>query len=142
MVELNATLIVELVLFLLFLAGCHFMIFKPVLRQIDTREDKIAGDIERAQREASEAAQLESEYTRQLAAARRAVAEEFRRARYTAQQDQDARVLAAKKEADANVSQAHREARSAVKAQRDELERLAPEVAETLAKKLGLGDLL
>ena len=141
MVELNATLIVELVLFLLLLAGCHYYVFKPVLRQLDAREDKIGHDVQLSQREHAEAAALEEDYSRQLTAARRAVAEELRRVRYAAEQDQDVQVLEAKKAANTEVAHAHAAAQAWVASQRDEVARLAPDIAKTLTKKLGLGDL-
>ena len=142
MVSLNFTLLVELGLFLLFVWGCHTFIFRPVLRQLDERDDKIADDVKCSEQEQADAANLEDEYSRQLAAARRAVSDEFRRSRYEAQQEQDTEVLQAKKAAEAEVARAHEAACQMVEAQRAEFERLAPDVAATLAKKLGFGDLL
>ena len=51
MVTINATIIVELVLFLLFLWGTQRYILAPVLKNIDEREDSIEQD--RAQAEAN-----------------------------------------------------------------------------------------
>lgn len=141
MVVLNFTLLVELGLFLVFLAGCHFVIFRPVLRQLDRREDKIAEDVQHAKHEHANAVQLEEEYERQLAAARRAMTEELRREQYTAQQEQDAQVLGAKKEAEGEVERACEAAQQAIDAQRGEIERQVPVVATAIAKKLGLGDI-
>jgi F-type H+-transporting ATPase subunit b len=140
MVVLNFTLLVELGLFLIFLWGCNALVFRPVLGQLDTREEKIAGDLELALREEAQADALKQEYTRQIAGVRRAVSEEFRQARQAAQQEQDLRIAQLKKQMDEEVQVVRAQAHQQVEEQRPQCERLVPEVAAEVARKLGLGN--
>ena len=85
MVTLNLTLVIQVVLFLIFLWGTARFILRPILAGIDERENAIEVDHERAAADSTEAEALESQYAQALSAARLRADEAFRHARYETQ---------------------------------------------------------
>ena len=70
MVDLNATLIAQIVNFLILVAILTKVAYKPLMKALDDRQAKIADSIETAEREKVAAQQLKREYQDQLAVAR------------------------------------------------------------------------
>lgn len=70
MVELNATLIAQIINFLLLLAILTKLAWKPLIKALDERKARIAADIESAERDKAAAAKARREYEEQLARAR------------------------------------------------------------------------
>ena len=136
MVTLNFTLLVELVLFLLFLWGANVLIIRPALRTIDERDAYIAEAESRAQAETAVAMSEEARYAGELAKLRRQSEDRINAARRRALDERTAALLARRKEADAAVMQAHDEARRQVKAERAKLDSFAPDLAAEIGKRL------
>ena len=63
MVQLNFTLVVEMVLFWVFYGVTKRFFFRPVLRTMDAREGKVREDHEAAEETAEAAAALETQYS-------------------------------------------------------------------------------
>lgn len=70
MVELNATLIAQIINFLILLAILSKVAYKPLMKALADRQAKIAESLETAERERASAEELKREYQAQLAAAR------------------------------------------------------------------------
>lgn len=70
MVELNATLIAQIINFLILVAILTKVAYKPLTEALAAREAKIAGDIAAAEKARAEAEALKAQYQQQLAAAR------------------------------------------------------------------------
>ncbi len=139
MVALNLTIVVQLLLFLAFLWGTNRLIIRPILRVMDERDEKLEQDAESALRDIADAESMSVRYAREISSARRAATSQIDLARH----DATARRLTAVKErageADLEVAAAQREAMAKVLAQEDECTRLAPEIRNALAERLGLG---
>lgn len=70
MVDLNGTLIAQIVNFLILVAILAKFAYKPLMQGLEERQQKIADTIDAAEREKREAEQLKLEYKQQLAEAR------------------------------------------------------------------------
>ena len=70
MVDLNGTLIAQIVNFLILVGILTKFAYKPLMQALEDRQSKIAGDIDSAERERREAEQLKIGYQQQLAEAR------------------------------------------------------------------------
>lgn len=137
MVTINLTLLVELGLFLVFLWGTSRFILRPVLAQIDAREEAITSDQVKAQSEQIEAERLETEYLRAMSEARTRADEEFRRARHQTRQEHQVFVAEERDRADEAVAAFRMEAQRAAEDIRNEVLAIAPELVNELTQKLG-----
>lgn len=66
MVDLNGTLIAQIVNFLILVAILAKFAYKPLMQALEERQQKIAENIDSAQRERQEAEELKLEYKQQL----------------------------------------------------------------------------
>lgn len=70
MVDLNATLIAQIINFLLLVAILAKFAYKPLMKALEDRQNRIASDIQTAEQERAAAEQLKREYQDNLAQAR------------------------------------------------------------------------
>ena len=70
MVTINATLLVELILFLVFLWGTQRYILTPVLKNMDERTDSIENDHAQAESNTTASVALEKKYRHEIAVIR------------------------------------------------------------------------
>lgn len=70
MVELNGTLIAQIVNFLILVGILTKFAYKPLMKALEDRQKKIADSLDSAEREKQEAEQLKVSYQQQLAEAR------------------------------------------------------------------------
>ena len=62
MIDLNATLLIQIFNFLLLVALLTKFAYKPLMSMLAEREQRIAGSLEAAEQERQEAAKLKEEY--------------------------------------------------------------------------------
>lgn len=70
MVDLNATLIAQIINFLILVAILAKFAYKPLMKALEDRQNRIAADIQSAEQERAAAEQLKREYQDSLAQAR------------------------------------------------------------------------
>ena len=70
MIDLNATFFAQILTFLILVAILRALCYKPVVRMIKAREDKIAESLAKADSDVAEAESLKKDYQAQLAEAR------------------------------------------------------------------------
>jgi F-type H+-transporting ATPase subunit b len=138
MLELDGTLLVQLVNFIVFLAILNVIFFKPVGAAIARRRAYVDGlkhDIEQLQ---TDAKSLRGQAEGHRAAARREADEAIARARVEAGKEADAIVVAAQTRASEIVVQAHGEvARELTAARADERRIVGALADEMLGRALG-----
>ena len=71
MIDLNATFFAQILNFLILVAILRALCYKPVVRMIKAREDKIAESLAKADSDVAEAESLKKDYQAQLAEARK-----------------------------------------------------------------------
>ncbi|WP_288312205.1 F0F1 ATP synthase subunit B [uncultured Selenomonas sp.] len=70
MIDLNATFFAQILNFLILVAILRALCYKPIVRMIKAREDKIAESLAKADSDVAEAESLKKDYQAQLAEAR------------------------------------------------------------------------
>lgn len=85
MVNINATFIAQILNFLFLVFILAKFAYKPLMRMMEERKNKIAGDLETAEKAKAEAEGIKAEYAAKLAAARQEAQEIVENARKTAQ---------------------------------------------------------
>jgi len=136
--ELNATLLVQVVNFIVFLAIMNVIFFKPVGAAIARRRayiDGLAHDIEQLQRESKS---LRGQAEDRRAAARREAEETLAHARVDIGRESDAILIAAQERASGIVASAHAEVAKELEAARVQEPRIVDALAsEMLGRALG-----
>ena len=98
MIDLNATLLIQIFNFLLLVALLTKFAYKPLMSMLAEREQRIAGSLEAAEQERQEAAKLKEEYLKELAAARNQAQQIVEKANRLAEQNKEELLRAAKEE--------------------------------------------
>ena len=106
MVNFNATLIAQILNFLILVFVLTKFAYKPVVRIMDERKNKIAGDLEAAEKAKDEAEAVKAEYAAKLANARQEAQAIIDNARKTAQAAHDKIVAETKAEQDQIIATA------------------------------------
>ncbi|MCD8360680.1 MAG: F0F1 ATP synthase subunit B [Acidaminococcaceae bacterium] len=89
MVNVNATFIAQILNFLFLVFILAKFAYKPLMRMMEERKNKIAGDLETAEKAKEEAEGIKAEYAAKLAVARQEAQEIVENARKTAQAAHD-----------------------------------------------------
>lgn len=100
MIELNATMIAQVLNFLILAAILRAVAYKPVARLLQQRSDSIKNSIDKAEADKKAAAETLAEYKNQLAEANRKAQAIVDKAELTARQEREALVAETKKEID------------------------------------------
>ena len=98
MIEINATMIAQVVNFLILAAILRALAYKPVAKMLKQRSDKIQETINKADADKKAAEETLAQYKSQLADAQRRAQEIVDKAEVTARQERDALVAETKKE--------------------------------------------
>lgn len=139
MVGINFTLVVELLLFLLFLWGTNRFVLRPSVKTIDEREALIRHNEASSARDEQDAVELELRYESELSRLHREADERVREARRKAL---DARLDAVQKEmkqADAAIMHYRNEMAARIENQTERAKEMAPEIAATIQRRLREG---
>ena len=139
MVTLNFTIVVELILFLVFLWGTKRFILRPLLEALDARETSLEESEANAQEAAERAGTLEEQYHRENSAMRREADEAFRGGRRKALNEHGRHLAEERHKADEAVAAAREAARGQVDDERSQCAALAPELADIISDQLGIG---
>lgn len=98
MIDLNATLIAQIINFLLLVVVLTKVAYKPLMKALQERQERIAASIDQADRAKTEAEQLKKEYQEQLARARAEAQSIVEKATRLAEQTKDEIIIAARAE--------------------------------------------
>ncbi|MPL68972.1 ATP synthase subunit b, sodium ion specific [bioreactor metagenome] len=98
MIDLNGTLIAQIINFLILVAILTKVAYKPLMKALQERQERIAASIDQADRDKEAAEQLKREYQEQLAMARAEAQAIVEKATRLAEQTKDEIVAAARAE--------------------------------------------
>ena len=98
MIEINATIIAQILNFLILVVLLRAVAYKPVARLLQQRSDKIKGDLDKAEADRKAAEQALEQYKVQLADAQKKAQAIIDKAALTARQEHDAAVEETRKE--------------------------------------------
>jgi F-type H+-transporting ATPase subunit b len=71
LLDINGTIVVQIINFLLMVVILSFVAYKPIMKMMQERSDKIANDLDNAEKERAIAEELKLDYQRQLNDARK-----------------------------------------------------------------------
>jgi F-type H+-transporting ATPase subunit b len=106
MININATLIAQILNFLILVAILAKFAYKPLLKAMDDRHNRIINDLDSAEQTRLDAEALKEQYTEQLASARQEATEIVDKANKIAQSIHDDLVEQARIEKDAMMASA------------------------------------
>lgn len=98
MIEINATILAQILNFLILVVLLRAVAYKPVARLLQQRSDKIRNDLEKADADRKAAEQTLADYKVQLADAHKKAQDIVDKANLTARQEHDAAVAETRKE--------------------------------------------
>jgi len=98
LIEINATIIAQILNFLILVVILRAVAYKPVARLLQQRSDKIRNDLEQADADKKAAEQTLTQYKAQLADAQKKAQAIVEKANATARQEHDAAVAETRKE--------------------------------------------
>ena len=125
MIDLNATFFAQILNFLILVAILRALCYKPIVRMIKAREDKIAESLAKADSDVAEAESLKKDYQAQLAEARE---------KAQAIVDKAEKVAASNREA--SIQDTKREIEQMKKAAQAEIQRDRERAADQLKKEI------
>ena len=138
MVSLNFTLVIELLLFVLFLFGTTRFILRPALKVIDERDERVDADESAAEKHNATATALEAKYQKALARARAEAEDAYRAGHMRLIDEQAARLTAAQRAVDDAVLATRAQGEADLEARRAELKQAAPAIAREMGARLGM----
>ena len=98
MIEINATILAQIINFLILVIILRAVAYKPVARLLQQRTDKIRNDLDKAEADRKAAEQTLADYKAQLSDAHKRAQEIVDKANLTARQERDAAVAETKRE--------------------------------------------
>ena len=139
MIELNSTFFAQILNFLILVILLRAVAYKPVLKILKEREDRIAASIDKADADAAEAAKTLEAYKAELAGARTKAQEIMDLAEKRASEEHEASIQATKREIEqmkkAAEQQMERERAHAVEQLKGEVVTLALAAAGKIVQK-------
>jgi len=139
MIVVNFTMLVQVGLFLLFMVVSHRYFLRPVLNNVDEREETIEDDQAQAEKLQEEAERCEVYYARELASARRVAANRIEEARRTALDERFDVIQRAKQESAARLEEAREKQRQRLAKERQRYQDIAPQIAQIIDARLRKG---
>lgn len=98
MIEINATILAQIINFLILVIILRAVAYKPVARLLQQRTDKIRGELDKAAADRKAAEQTLADYKAQLSDAHKKAQEIVDKANQTARQEHDAAVAETRRE--------------------------------------------
>jgi F-type H+-transporting ATPase subunit b len=136
MVTINLTMLVELILFLIFLWGTQRFILTPVLNSMDERNDSIERDIEKAKDDDIQSDELELKYRHEIAVIRRNADEELRAVKQKAMREHSDFLQQERINAETAVEEVRVKAMAMMESEREAVLAEVPELARLMEAQL------
>lgn len=133
MIELNQSLIIQIVNFIIFLFILNYLIFKPVVRVLNERRERIDGTMEKAQLLEAEVQKKLEGYEERIEEAKSQAANEKERLRRQGESISKEMVEKARKELARDIPIIRKQIAGETDRARRELEKMAQEMARDVA---------
>ncbi|MEN9215139.1 MAG: F0F1 ATP synthase subunit B' [Gloeomargarita sp. DG02_3_bins_56] len=134
--DLDATLPVMAIQFLLLVAILNAVFYKPLMRVLDEREEYIRSNQAQAKEWQNQAAELSRRYDQELAVARREAQKALNAAQEQAKQEAQAQIRVAQQEAQVQIGQAQADLRAQQEQALAQLEPQVQSLGEAILAKL------
>jgi F-type H+-transporting ATPase subunit b len=138
-IDIDATIVVQAIIFWAVLGFLHFALFRPYLDAVEQREQGIGGSKEDAREMEARAEDLEQEYEEKMRQARRDAQEVRETLRNQGEQKEKELVDEVREELDAKLSEERDEIDTKVASAREDLEDRAEDLADRMVDKILAG---
>ncbi len=138
MVDLNFTIVVQLLMFLVFLWAMTRWVLRPLLAVMDDRDSGIDHEKEQTQADQETAEKLEMEYAAALAAAHKRAHQTLEEALRETQNSHIEKRNVVRREQQEEMEKAREEANAFLEKQRTKFSKLSEDVAHAMMQRLGL----
>lgn len=125
MIDINATLVAQMLNFLILVVVLRLVAYKPIVKMLKEREERIAGSIEKADADMAEAEAVLKDYKAQLATAR-----------VKAQDIMDKAEKRAQDEHSAKIQETHSEIKQMKEAAQQQIQRERSQAVEQLKSQM------
>ena len=139
MVDLNFTLVVQLIIFLGFLWAMQRWVLRPLLKTMDERDRGMTEDKERAQADQEAAEELEREYAAVLAAAYQKAHQKIFESLRAVQDSHGAERNALRESQQSEIAATREETAGFIEQQRGSFTELSGAIAQAMMRQLGFG---
>jgi F-type H+-transporting ATPase subunit b len=139
MISINLTIILEMILFLAFLAGANRLAWQPLLRLVARRKAKAETDRREAEQGLTVAQRFRDDYRKKLAEADRQAAHLISETTYYAHRDRRNLIAELKIQADMELAAYHDSVQREVETQRRRFPELLPGLIEAMDHQMTTG---
>jgi len=139
MITVNLTIILEMALFLLFLAGANRLAWRPLLRLVARRKAKAETDRREAEQGLTAAQQIREDYRKKLAEADQRAAHLIGETTYNAHRDRRNLIAELKIQADMELDAYHDSIQRELETQRRRFPELLPGLIEAMDQQITTG---
>ncbi len=136
MIEINFTLIIQIINFLALIFLLNIVLYKPILKVLDEREQRIDGQQQQAKKVVEEGQALLGDYNQKLYAAKVDAMNAKNAARSEASNEANVIIEKARKEAEDIISQMQQQMASEISQAKKELEPELGVMAATIAQQI------
>jgi F-type H+-transporting ATPase subunit b len=136
MISLNATLIVQVVNFLFLMWALNRLLFRPILRNLEEREEKIHQLTKNSENLSLQAKDVREEYEKRIEQARIRALEEKDKVRSSGTEEAERMVKRALSEAERGITETRRAIMQAAETARREFSDLSSEISYEIYRKI------
>jgi len=136
MININYTLFMQMALFLIILFLLNVILYKPLLKAIREREDKIEGLKKEAERLKSEASKYENEYKTKIISTEEEAKKKYNSAILAAMKERDEKIFEQKKQAAAEIGAFEDEIKKQIDIEINASKDFAIEIANRIYRQL------
>ena len=136
LIDLDGTIFIQFALFFLAFLILRPLVFRPVVRLIEAREEAIEGAVEQAKVMTTEAHAAEKEFNEEMKRVRHAAREEHDRLRNEGKQLEQSLITKVRQDTDKQLEEAEATLKREAKKVRAEMAALTPVLAKDIATKL------
>ncbi len=136
MISLNHTLLIQMLNFIVLIILLNAIIFKPILRILDERKEKVEGTLNEARLLTEKAEELMAEYERKMAEARQQALQMVNEGRLQAIEEQRGILARAKEEAEEQLTKLKENIEREKEEASGALERFAQVLSISIAERL------
>ncbi len=136
MISLNHTILVQMVNFIVLVLVLNHLLYKPLLRILDERREKIEGTLEEAERMMEEAERKLEEYNSRIRQARQQAQQIVADGKQKASDEHKRILVTVRKDAEARLEQLQKELEAQKESARQVLRRQAEVLSIRIAEKM------
>ncbi len=136
MINLDQTLLVQMVNFIILVLVLNYLLYKPLLKIIDERKERIEGTLEEAERMMKEAERKLEEYNSRIRQARQQAQQIVAEGRLKASEEQKRILASVRKETEERLEKLQRELEAQKASAREVLRRQAEVLSIRIAERV------